>query len=652
MSKTLPKARLEKERSSFAVLDPSTELFYRKLSHKRWFQDLLRPHIAISYVWADWKQNPGDEFPDWAIIRERLLCILGPTASAAMRMETGNAKCCWLDSRCIDQKSASSKAYWIPRMDEIYANAKCTVLLLRDSNLFPLLHLAQSMSCNVRHNVTMLHLRHDCLLTQSCTTLPVSSTEQENVYLHALRRLYDGVWRKRAWIFQEILVSGTFLLSLHDGDFIPLSEIGVMANLLLQRRPTEVWLAHFSDWCRRLLYLRNFYRMSRFDSLSEANVLQIAVGLEATVPADKIYALCGILNLKNIVYNANHSADEAFYVMVEELVHRGRLAWMYAIPPPLRGESFSLHQARRTPFVLTRLNYSLVQNENTMHVCKASVGFPVECIGSITQTKLLAHILKEASSWVKEKGSHNFPSELQHFFFVPKIIRRIALDLVNPLLIDPLFGQLCKGLGISSRAQSKPTLVWQMIFALYTRDIPSPSSVQSNGIDPESQLALILVNSAAQSLQERLKKVQHEFLIVWKSEDKKSLGEILGLACQAGDRICAVKGDKQFLLAASFGSSSLSGSTDADFRGMIYSLDTFTTIQWLVKVLFLDVVISPVDMHYPLLGSHPMSDGVKDCRYDEYIKTDPSIQPTLFSLFKTSWRQEGESTYLNFRCKP
>src|SRR5882757_4084037 len=99
MSQTLPKTLFGKDRSSFALIDPSTELYYRKLDRHGWLNNSLRQHVAISYVWLEWKRNPSDRLPDWGLIRKRLLGILGPNTSDAICLETGNASCCWLDSK-------------------------------------------------------------------------------------------------------------------------------------------------------------------------------------------------------------------------------------------------------------------------------------------------------------------------------------------------------------------------------------------------------------------------------------------------------------------------------------------------------------------------------------------------------------------------
>lgn len=216
----------------------------------------------------------------------------------------------------------------------------------------------------------------------------------------------------------------------------------------------------------------------------------MATGLEASVPADSIYALCGILRLKDVPYNTDHSSDEAFQVVVGELVKRGGLAWLYAIPPPLNGEDIRIAGANITPFILARLNDTFVQNRNKMHFCSTSVGLLVMFIGKITQTKPLAEVLQEASDWIKEHRSVVFPPEFQYLFFVPKFIRRIALDVVTPLLVDPLFSQICDGLNITPGSGSKPSRVWRKIMALYTKDVTSLLSKSGNIADQEITSAL------------------------------------------------------------------------------------------------------------------------------------------------------------------
>lgn len=651
MSKVLPPPLLGKH-ETFALINPGTELYHRKLDSRNLLKNRTRDYVAISYVWSEWKENPSDRFPKWELVRERLLWIVGDKSTKAMRQETGDASTCWLDSKCINQDSAKSKSYWIPRMDQIYAGARCTVLLMRDPSLLGLVAVAQGLKCSVKAKTSMVQWPHSCLLSQSCTTLPVLSVGQEIMCIEALKRLFEGGWRKRAWIFQEILLSQKYLVCFHNGEYIELGDIVVIANLLLQTHPTETWLGDFADWGRRLFYLRHFNAESEFHHLSEANLLQMSTGLEATVPADKIYALCGIMGLKNVPYNMEHSSDEAFQVVVEELVKNGRLAWLYAISPPLNDEGIHLSEAEITPFLLTRLADKLVGNRNKMQFSKTSLRVPVLCIGKIVQTKSLTKALLEASNWVKQHNSVDFPKNLEHLFFLPKVIRRLALDLINPLITDPLFGEICLGLGIPREKESRPTRIWRMIMALCTMDLSPSVTPTAEGIsNPEHRSAFILANSAAASLQHRLKLVQNSYLMIWYGSPLLTT-TTLGLgpvSCEIGDNICSIKDDKELLLAASFdekSETSKSEGVDAHFKGMIYHLDSVQTLQWRVRVLLVDAVLIPDYFQRPVFGDHPYRDRKRDCRFDEWMNPGAKTGLTLPGLFGAEM-VKGEGIYLN-----
>ena len=102
----------------------------------------LRTHVAISYVWSEWKNTPTDRLPDWERLRPRLMSLVGPNAPKGLKSETRGVTRCWLDSKRIDQSSEDDKAYWVHRTDEVYFEARCTMLLLGpDCGLTPLLSL-------------------------------------------------------------------------------------------------------------------------------------------------------------------------------------------------------------------------------------------------------------------------------------------------------------------------------------------------------------------------------------------------------------------------------------------------------------------------------------------------------------------------------
>jgi Heterokaryon incompatibility protein (HET) len=132
MTATLPSSITGSKRKGFALIDPETNLFYQKLGRSQ--------HVAISYCWAEWTDglDADHNLQHWPELRRRLLKIVGPGASQFMKIRSGGAIRCWIDCKCIDQGSAADKSYWIPRMDEVYSEARCTVLLMRKVNLAPL----------------------------------------------------------------------------------------------------------------------------------------------------------------------------------------------------------------------------------------------------------------------------------------------------------------------------------------------------------------------------------------------------------------------------------------------------------------------------------------------------------------------------------
>jgi hypothetical protein len=257
---------------------------------------------------------------------------------------------------------------------------------------------------------------------------------------------------------------------------------------------------------------------------------------------------------------------------------------------------------------------------------------------------------------MKKNDSVEFPQELEYLFFTPRIIRRIALDVVNPLLMDPLFGQICHGLGISTESESRPTRAWRMIMLLYTKDVALEFPAVQSSSSQEDQAAAMLAWSAAQSLQGRLKMLQDKFSVIWwqSHESNESVTPGLGpQTCTTGNYICSVKDDEGLLVAVSLQPPSESTSLenlkgiDAHFRGAIYDLDSVRTIQWTVKVLVVPFTFIPHDMPGPALRDHPFWDKFKDNRYDKYIQADAERRETLLSYLGKVRNQTGRPLYLN-----
>jgi hypothetical protein len=309
-------------------------------------------------VWSEWKDSLGDKLPSWTQIRERLLQLSTTSlVTAYNKPPAGNLPFnflqhdpfrCWLDSKCINQALQADKAYWIPRMNEVYFDARCTILLLKDLDLTVLYELYKITTCLVSETSPEGSPKsgpnsHCCLFTPNCISLKsLIPPELEDVCLTTLEALWYGSWRKRAWIFQEILLSARYMLSWGDSSsvaYMDLGTVGYIAAFLHQRHPSKAWLNDFWTWCKQCQCLREFYS-DKCDM--EATILQLAQDLESTVPCDKYYALCGVLGLTEVGYDAEHTAEEALNNVMSALTRQGRLGWMYAIPSGIGSSGIAL----------------------------------------------------------------------------------------------------------------------------------------------------------------------------------------------------------------------------------------------------------------------------------------------------------------------
>lgn len=187
--KDIPRSFFAPSRSAFSVIDPVSEEYYRALDRSG--ASNLNParrsgsYFTISYVWSELKDSQNEKLPSWAKVRERLLQLSTTTSSQRTTNRhlaiAGNLPLnflrydpfrCWFDSKCINQDLHANKAYWIPRMN-VYFDARCTILLLRDLDLTALYELnrlttwlisetaAEAASDSGPHS-------HRCLFTPSC----------------------------------------------------------------------------------------------------------------------------------------------------------------------------------------------------------------------------------------------------------------------------------------------------------------------------------------------------------------------------------------------------------------------------------------------------------------------------------------------------
>lgn len=585
MPLTSPKSLFSSSRSSFSLIDPATDKFHRRLDRHGYLTSGLRRHVTISYVWSEWKNDRSDKLPDWTAVRERLLCVVGSGAPSLLKVETGNASTCWIDCKCIDQDADTDKAYWIPRMDEIYYEARCTILLLRNLDLTVLQEVARDMSCPFKgklNSMDELLAPHNCQLSQNCTVLPDLDPDRELRCLDGLRALAGGVWRRRAWILQEILLSRNYLLSWGPAGWMSLADAGVIAAILSRRHPTDGLIADLATWCRRLWFLRENFGEAQTFELSDANVLQLSAGLEATVPADKFYALCGVLRLKNIQYNSAHSADAALQHVVSELVRKGRLSWLYAVRPPLQGSpDVVLTSSGLAPFLLTRLQVRLFANRHKMQMAAGSLAFQALEIGTVVSTQPLRQFLAQAVAHFRDSSSPEVPPEVAQ---APGILRRLALDIVDPLTTVAISDTICEALGIAKEVGSRNVRLAIMVMALYALEA---DHARESGLTGDES-TIHMVTGLSFSLQSRISSLMESFNVVTVSYSdvndgglgtgKKARQEtLLGFpAAVVGSSVYSVAGDKSLLLSASpgggAGDADAGGAGHSAFQGMLFQI--------------------------------------------------------------------------------
>ncbi|KAK0755058.1 hypothetical protein B0T18DRAFT_400589 [Schizothecium vesticola] len=557
---TIPRAPSSPGRRAFVAIDPVTETYHhlpepglgglRSLVGAR-----RRPtYFAISYVWDEWKEKPSDTVPSWDYIRGRLLKlsttrISAPTngSNATLSDLSNDPRAliapdsvpdvfhCWVDCKCIDQSSPADKAYWIPRMNKVFFHAKCTILLLRNFDLTAVWELHANTKCTLSQQEAGSNgwwggaesraSSHQCIFSPGCLRLRMPMNgEVENLAVSTLESLWNSPWRKRAWIFQEILLSEKYLLSWAEDSrsliaYMDLEQVGLVAAWLHHRRPSLLWLADFWTWCKQCLLLRRFYSAG---CDIEATIFQLADNLEATIPCDKYYALCGILNLGDITYSPIDTADQALDKMVTALTKQGRMGWLYSIPPSVR-EGIVFSSQHMAPFVLTRKKR---QPQLTMKLRESFFSTTLFGLTSIPLGKVNSELglddllsqlrsLKTAIDQTARGISRRLDILRDHFTTADFIHRRfhgflfrLGYDVIAPLcdprLLTILFRALDRsGLNLSLLQTDMECCLWYTTIALC---FISPSEVAMTE-GPEVQA---LVRVSAESIQGLCSKLRRQ----------------------------------------------------------------------------------------------------------------------------------------------
>jgi len=563
----LPKASDASDRSAFAAIDPITQKYHQLPEpgaySLRGLASTLRPlaYFAISYVWDEWKTS-NSALPSWELIRERLLKLsttrvfsltntpTSPTSPRPPRHDPSTDKkiLCWIDCKCIDQTSPTDKAFWVPRMNKVFFDAKRTILLLRGLDLTAVWKINSNTRCMLSTSDSSAGGRntwttrgtqngnlkgsrvagstHRCILSSGCLSLRVPmDREIETLALNTLQTLWDSPWRKRAWIFQEILLSEQYILSWGEDNgaqiaYMSLEEIGRVVSWLHHRGPGIPWLTDFWTWCKQCLILQRFYAA---DCDMEATIFQLADNLEATIPCDKYYALCGILNLSDVTYSHKDSPDQALDKMIAALTAQGRMGWLYCIPPGAP-EGIVFSSQHMAPFILTK------KKKQTHHVTvkfresffsSSIFGITAVSVGKVNNEHSLSSVLTQlrvlmatidqtprSSTCQRNYLKDSFSTTASVHRRFHNFLFRLGYDMITPIseqiLLDPLFRALDRsGLNTHLLESDPECCLWYTILSLCF-------ITHSQVADIQSKEARKLVQASAQSIQHLCRKLSQQ----------------------------------------------------------------------------------------------------------------------------------------------
>ncbi|KAK7978612.1 hypothetical protein PG988_006102 [Apiospora saccharicola] len=312
-----PTSHSSPRRSAFTLIDPIDAQLHRQFDRHGYLTSGHRTHIAVlSYVWSEWRDRADDRLP-------KLDLASGAAPIPTRRRLLAGYQGChqgWGVTLPDRLTRPRTRRHWIPRMDEIYYEGRCTILLLRSAGLdvSALLRIRDEVRCPfqgpLRFRDIAQMVPHECILCRSCAALP--ATLPEEIRMPALKALRELLPLDLATTRLDPTGNTSepelpYLLGRHGALPLPLADTGVIAALLFRQNPPEppgkVAGRVPLSWCPPALN----YEGGRVDEPCDANVLQMASVLTATVPSDRYYALCGILHLKRVKPNASHSADKA-----------------------------------------------------------------------------------------------------------------------------------------------------------------------------------------------------------------------------------------------------------------------------------------------------------------------------------------------------
>jgi hypothetical protein len=248
------------------------------------------------------------------------------------------------------------------------------------------------------------------------------------------------------------------------------------------------------------------------------------------------------------------------------------MSWLYAVPPVL-GNALQLRDGQMAPFVMTRLEARLKPNKkHKTTIREGEISFETVEDGRITQVLLLHQVLETAFSHLRETRNFDFPEAISYCHRVPDIIRRLALDIVDPLLAEPTFSRICKAIKPVHTVKSEARKGWLCVMFLSFIDELLIEEMCAGSEEDDVRL----VRAAAASLQQHLRKIGGSFSVaLWTGKQKSPRIAVVLSPCPKDVCVFSLNGEPDTKFAARLPRP---GHTYSEYCGPLFLLNVRDSI--------------------------------------------------------------------------
>lgn len=264
-------------------------------------------YTALSYCWGD----ISNERTIW--LDDANLLVTSNLFSALLELRTRpGVKQLWVDAICINQSNHFERNQQVPLMRDIYGGAKLTIVWLGEASensglAFRLIRAWSDARDNFEKFLQQCHFAFDAEMWKE------------------VRQLAQRPWWSRVWVYQEYVVSkhvlfmcGTDLM--HSGVFRGARQswrdIPSIAERISHedlRKALKPGTGHIDELdYQRMLYERRYIReqnnkqLEDITSMDLLGLIEFTASMEATNPRDKLYALLGVDDTRDVVVSVNY----------------------------------------------------------------------------------------------------------------------------------------------------------------------------------------------------------------------------------------------------------------------------------------------------------------------------------------------------------